>query len=133
MIRFIRQFLGLDPNQNPTLLKRKEALVLDLLGAGEMFGLEIVEASNGVIGRTGLYVLMASMEKRGLVAARVIKEVITTTHEWMNEESDHEHTIERRLYRRGIPQAKVLKRLTSATDGNLDNDESPGDRRPEVE
>jgi len=105
MIRFVAQLLGLDPEQ-PSLLRRKEELVLDLLGKGEMFGLDLVEASNGVLKRGTVYVLLAHMERENLIVGRKVKKVLTRKDA---DEREHETVIHRRIYRKGIPVAKVVK------------------------
>lgn len=48
-----------------------ESLILDLLAEGrEMYGLELVEASNRRIKRGTVYVTLARMEKKGYVGSR---------------------------------------------------------------
>jgi DNA-binding PadR family transcriptional regulator len=54
----------------PTL-SRKEALILDLLAeAGETYGLGLVEASRGGLGRGTVYVTLGRMEEKGYVVSR---------------------------------------------------------------
>jgi DNA-binding PadR family transcriptional regulator len=47
----------------------KELVVLRLLrdGASEMYGLQLVEASNGRLGRASIYVILSRMEDKGLL------------------------------------------------------------------
>jgi DNA-binding PadR family transcriptional regulator len=47
-----------------------ESLILDLLDAGEMFGLEMIEASSGHLKRGTIYVTLARMEIKGFVESR---------------------------------------------------------------
>jgi PadR family transcriptional regulator PadR len=58
----------------PTL-PAKEALIIELLssarGSGEMYGLELVAASNGRLKRGTVYVTLGRMEEKGLVASRL--------------------------------------------------------------
>lgn len=60
----------------PTV-SRKEALILDLLalvGSGEMYGLELVEASDGQLKRGTVYVTLGRMEDKGyLVSSQEVK------------------------------------------------------------
>lgn len=49
------------------MLSRKEAVALDLLVAGHKYGLELVKASEGVLKRGTVYVLLDVMEDRGYV------------------------------------------------------------------
>lgn len=52
-------------------LSRKEALVLEmLLGKGEMFGLEMVQASEGGLKRGTIYVTLQRMADKGYVDSR---------------------------------------------------------------
>jgi DNA-binding PadR family transcriptional regulator len=49
-------------------LTPKERIILELLvGADEMYGLEIVEASNNEVGRGSVYVFLDRLEERGMV------------------------------------------------------------------
>ena len=52
-------------------LSPKEALILDLLRGGEMYGLELVTASGGTLKRGTVYVTLGRMEDKGLVASRI--------------------------------------------------------------
>jgi len=57
-------------NTLPTL-PSKEALILDLLAeAGETYGLALVEASRGRVGRGTVYVTLGRMEGKGYVLSR---------------------------------------------------------------
>lgn len=47
-----------------------EAVVLDLLGDSERFGLELVAQSDGRIKRGSVYVTLARMEAKGFVESR---------------------------------------------------------------
>jgi PadR family transcriptional regulator PadR len=53
-------------------LSRKEALILEMLieKLGELFGLEMVEASNGNLKRGTVYVTLQRMEEKGLIESR---------------------------------------------------------------
>jgi PadR family transcriptional regulator PadR len=55
----------------PTL-SHKEALILQLLGRSrEMYGLELVSASDGALKRGTVYVTLGRMEEKGYVASRL--------------------------------------------------------------
>jgi PadR family transcriptional regulator PadR len=47
-----------------------ESLVLDLLGAGERFGLEMIELAGGKLKRGSVYVTLGRMEAKGFVTSR---------------------------------------------------------------
>ena len=47
-----------------------EALLLDLLGDGERFGLELVATSGGRVKRGSVYVTLSRMEGKGFVESR---------------------------------------------------------------
>ena len=47
-----------------------EAVLLDLLGDGERFGLELVSASDGRVKRGSVYVLLSRMEAKRFVESR---------------------------------------------------------------
>ena len=47
-----------------------EALLLDLLGDGERFGLELVATSGGRVKRGSVYVTLTRMEAKGFVQSR---------------------------------------------------------------
>jgi DNA-binding PadR family transcriptional regulator len=52
-------------------LSTKEALILEqLIGKGEMYGLELVKASNGELKRGTVYVTLSRMEDKGFVESR---------------------------------------------------------------
>jgi PadR family transcriptional regulator PadR len=52
-------------------LSRKEALILGMLvGAGEHYGLEMVESSDGELKRGTIYVTLQRMEEKGFVESR---------------------------------------------------------------
>ena len=52
-------------------LSHKEMLVLEMLiGKGEMFGLEMVEASNGELKRGTIYVMLQRMGDKGYIESR---------------------------------------------------------------
>ena len=56
-------------------LSKKEALILELLVArGEMYGLELVEASGGALKRGTVYVTLSRMADKGYVESRQVKE-----------------------------------------------------------
>ena len=55
----------------PTL-SGKEGLILDLLGRSkEMYGLELVAASDGELKRGTVYVTLARMEEKGFISSRL--------------------------------------------------------------
>jgi PadR family transcriptional regulator PadR len=59
------------PSSIPTL-SHKEALILQLLGrAREMYGLELVSASDGELKRGTVYVTLGRMEEKGYVTSRL--------------------------------------------------------------
>jgi len=61
-----RRATGLPP------LSAKESLILELLiGAREMYGLELVAASEGTLKRGTVYVTLGRMEDKGYVVSRV--------------------------------------------------------------
>jgi DNA-binding PadR family transcriptional regulator len=51
-------------------LTATETLILELLGSGEMYGLQLVTTSRGRLKRGSVYVLLGRMEEKGLVEAR---------------------------------------------------------------
>jgi PadR family transcriptional regulator, regulatory protein PadR len=52
-------------------LSRKEALILEMLaGSGELFGLEMVEASAGDLKRGTIYVTLQRMKEKGFIDSR---------------------------------------------------------------
>ena len=54
------------------MLSAKESLILELLiGAKEMYGLEFVAASAGVLKRGTVYVTLGRMEDKGYVTSRL--------------------------------------------------------------
>lgn len=109
MISFLSQIFSFGAGKLPRLLSRKEKLILELLGDEEMFGLDLMRASKGVLKRGTVYVTLGRMEDRGLIAARRIRQRRTIKHEWLNKTHEHEYILDRRLYRRGVPTAKALK------------------------
>jgi DNA-binding PadR family transcriptional regulator len=54
------------------LPSEKELVVLGLLrdGPREMYGLEIVNASSGKLGRAAIYITLARMEEKGYIKSR---------------------------------------------------------------
>jgi DNA-binding PadR family transcriptional regulator len=48
----------------------QEALIFDLLGKAEMYGLQLVEASAGGLKRGTVYVTLGRMEEKGYVESR---------------------------------------------------------------
>ncbi len=62
----------MDNNQNEfPKLSKKEFLVLGMLiGKGEMFGLEMVEASDGELKRGTIYVTLQRMSDKGYIESR---------------------------------------------------------------
>jgi PadR family transcriptional regulator, regulatory protein PadR len=58
-------------NSRVSGLSNKERVILELLGArGELYGLELVDASNGDLKRGTVYVTLSRMEAKGIVSAR---------------------------------------------------------------
>jgi len=58
-------------NEEFPKLSRKELLILEMLvGRGEMFGLEMVEASEGGLKRGTIYVTLGRMGDKGYVDSR---------------------------------------------------------------
>ena len=56
------------------MLSNKESLIIGLLAErGEMYGLELVAASDGELKRGTVYVTLARMEEKGYVVARAPK------------------------------------------------------------
>jgi len=82
----------------PTL-SGKERIILELLiNSGEMYGLELVKASDGELKRGTVYVTLDRMEDKGLVESR--------------QEDQAEHGgIPRRLYRPTGHGARVLRAI----------------------
>ena len=105
----------------------KEQLVLQLLGDLELFGLDILKASNGRIGRTGFYGLIAGMEKKGLISSRPVKKTLTIKETMDGKVYERQHIYKQRLYQRGIPMARALK-CDDVQNGSMKCDEGPGNR-----
>jgi DNA-binding PadR family transcriptional regulator len=60
--------------RHPSLFPRlspKEALILDLLRGGEMYGLELVAASDGALKRGTVYVTLGRMEDKDIIVSRI--------------------------------------------------------------
>ena len=53
-------------------LSAKEELILDLLGTGELYGLDLIERSGGNLRHGLVYVHLSRMENRGLLEARQV-------------------------------------------------------------
>jgi DNA-binding PadR family transcriptional regulator len=51
-------------------MSRTESLVMEQLGGGERYGLELVDASGGALKRGSVYVILARMEEKGFVDSR---------------------------------------------------------------
>jgi PadR family transcriptional regulator len=51
-------------------MSRTESIVMELLGRGERYGLELVDASGGALKRGSVYVILARMEEKGFVDSR---------------------------------------------------------------
>jgi PadR family transcriptional regulator, regulatory protein PadR len=51
-------------------LPRKERLILELLASGPMYGLQLVEQSDGALKRGTVYVTLGRMEAKGLVESQ---------------------------------------------------------------
>jgi PadR family transcriptional regulator, regulatory protein PadR len=62
-------------NSDPRLPSNKELLILDMLASKkEMYGLEMVQASNGKLARGTIYVTLMRMDDKGYVTSRQVKE-----------------------------------------------------------
>ncbi len=61
-------------NQRVPSLSNKEGLILGLLGAGEMYGLELVGAAKGELKRGTVYVTLGRMEQKGYITSRLEEE-----------------------------------------------------------
>ena len=59
----------MDESKVPSI-SATEALLLDLMGDGEKFGLELVGTSGGRVKRGSVYVTLARMEAKGFVESR---------------------------------------------------------------
>lgn len=59
-------------------LSRKEFLIMNLLvwGRGEMYGLQLVEASDGALKRGTVYVTLARLEDKGYITSKLESEKI---------------------------------------------------------
>lgn len=68
-------------------MSRTESLVMALLGRGERYGLELVDASGGALKRGSVYVMLARMEAKGFVES------------WQEERAPGASGLPRRLYR----------------------------------
>jgi PadR family transcriptional regulator PadR len=68
-------------------MSRTESLVMALLGRGERYGLELVDASSGALKRGSVYVTLARMEEKGFVES------------WQEDRAPHASGPPRRLYR----------------------------------
>lgn len=51
-------------------MSRTESIVMELLRGRERYGLELVDASRGVLKRGSVYVILARMEEKGFVESR---------------------------------------------------------------
>jgi hypothetical protein len=86
----------------------KEQVVLEILGEEEMFGLNIVRQSKGRLRRAGLYSILGNMEMKGLLSARNVKKTVTIRETSHGKVREREREVKQRMYRRGIPPARVL-------------------------
>jgi len=68
-------------------MSRTESLLMALLGVGERYGLELVDASGGALKRGSVYVILARMEGKGFVDS------------WQEERNPGASGLPRRLYR----------------------------------
>ena len=90
-------------NQLIPTLSSKEALILGLLGRSkEMYGLELVAASDGGLKRGTIYVTLGRMEKKGYVVSR------------LEDEPPSNGGLPRRLYAATAHGRQVLSALTAA-------------------
>ena len=53
---------------------RRQTILRLLHERGESYGLDLIKASDGVLERGGIYVLLADLEARGLVRSRYVDE-----------------------------------------------------------
>jgi DNA-binding PadR family transcriptional regulator len=83
-------------------LSRKERLVLELLARNEMFGLQLVEQSNGALKRGTVYVTLGRMQAKGYVESRT------------EDRRPGAIGLPRRLYRPTAYGARVLKAWEAA-------------------
>jgi DNA-binding PadR family transcriptional regulator len=62
----------INAGENVLALSRKEAIILELLLSGktEMFGLEMVDASNGSLKRGTIYVTLQRMKEKGFLDSK---------------------------------------------------------------
>jgi PadR family transcriptional regulator, regulatory protein PadR len=67
-------------------LSTVEGMILRLLVGGEMYGLELVDASDGAVKRGTVYVTLGRMADKGLVTSRAVK-------------LEHERGLPRRLFK----------------------------------
>jgi len=82
-------------------VSRKEELVLRLLvGRGELYGLQVVKASNGVISRGTVYTVLSQMVDKGLIEDR-------------EEERPSDSGMVRRVYKIGDMGVSTLSALES--------------------
>jgi PadR family transcriptional regulator PadR len=51
-------------------ISKTESLIIELLQAGERFGLELIDASGGRLKRGTIYVTLSRMEAKGFVESR---------------------------------------------------------------
>ncbi len=101
-----------DTNPPVKLSSLEETILAMLMASGsEMFGLELVEKSNGLLARGSIYVTLARMAEKGLVESR--------TEARPKEASG----IPRRLYRvtgAGKYAVKEYRRLKASVLGSLE-------------
>jgi PadR family transcriptional regulator, regulatory protein PadR len=59
-------------NQEPPVLSKKEGLILEMLASSgrDLYGLEMVELSNGSLRRGTVYVTLQRMQEKGLIDSR---------------------------------------------------------------
>jgi len=83
-------------------LSSVEAVILRLLvGGGEMYGLELVDVSEGAVKRGTVYVTLGRMADKGLVTSRAVK-------------LDHERGLPRRLFKvTGLGERVLLATQTA--------------------
>lgn len=62
-------------NEIPRLSNKEFAALELLINGGEMYGLEMVKASDGNLKRGTIYVMLSRMEEKGYVKSRHDKEV----------------------------------------------------------
>jgi DNA-binding PadR family transcriptional regulator len=95
--KLIEQLLGAGAERVPSLSGKETAILQLLAGGAEMYGLQIVTESDGVIGRGTVYVTLARMQDKGFIGSRQEAQPAGATG------------LPRRLYRIAGEGARVLR------------------------